>query len=641
MKSLHLLIGALTLAAAVTFPAAQAPPGARIDCVAGCGTDPLSGPAERVQLAEPFAVTFDGFGNWYIAEYKGHRVTRVDPGGHASVIAGAPLEGMTFNQPHALAMTPDGQLYVADTMNHRLVKVELPGGRASVVAGTGERGFSGDEGPGTAATFNQLYDIAADGYLLYIADLQNRRVRLLDLNSNIITTVAGNGEAGVPADGARAVASPLVDPRAVAVDRQKRLYILERRGNAVRVVERNGTIRTLVKPDAGLNGPKHLAVDGRGRILIADTENHVIKLYAPTDGSLTVIAGSGTRGAALVRNDPLQTELNRPHGVYLHRSGAIYISDSENNRVLRLTGWDRPARSPATDLSGAIDLHAHADPDVSPRPVDILALAKAAQAAGMRGLLLKSHGTPTAAHAWFVRQAVPNLEIFGGLALNRAAGGLNAAAVEATASMKGGLGRVVWLPTFDAANHVKTFGEDRPAIPLIENGRIVEDARAVLKTIAARDLTLATGHSSAEETLLVLAEAKRLGVRRMLVTHAMMDPVRMTIPQQREAAALGAVIEHAYQNTIQGPDAAVAAMRKWRRVTAKEFADAIRAVGATHCVLSSDLGQVGNPPHLDGLRAFIAALRKEGISASDLALMTRTNPARVLGLSAPASSRTP
>ena len=106
----------------------------------------------------------------------------------------------------------------------------------------------------------------------------------------------------------------------------------------------------------------------------------------------------------------------------------------------------------------------------------------------------------------------------------------------------------------------------------------------------------------------------------------------MTVAQQREAASMGAFIEHAYQNTLQGSGAAIESMRKWRPTTPKEFADAIRAVGAARCVLSSDLGQIGNPPHVEGLRAFVAALREQGISNDDLGLMTRTNPATVLGL---------
>jgi sugar lactone lactonase YvrE len=620
-------MSALALGAAIAVSSSAAQPvrgGGRIECVAGCGTEPLPGPAERVQLMEPFAVTFDRAGNWYIAEYKGHRIIRVDASGRAEAVAGAPVTELTFNQPHALAITSDQRIYVADTMNHRLVRLEPEDKRAFIVAGSTERGFAGDGGTADRALFNQLYDIVVHQNILYICDLQNRRVRALDLRTNIINTIAGNGETGVPLDGAPARSSPLVDPRALAVDRDGRIYILERRGNALRVVERDGSIRTLVKPDAGLNGPKNLNVDAAGNVLVVDTENHVVRRYSPRDGGLTVIAGSGTRGGRLVPDDPLKTELNRPHGVYVHPSGALYISDSENNRVLRLTA--------PNDLAGVIDLHAHADPDVSPRPIDIVELARQAKAAGMRGLLIKSHHTPTAAHAWFTRQAVPHIEVIGGVALNRSAGGLNPAAVEALANVKGGFGRVVWLPTFDAANHVRTFGEKRASIALTSNGRLVPAVLEVLKTIAARNLALATGHSSAEETLLVLRDAKRLGVQRIVVTHAMMDPIAMTVAQQKAAVAAGAFIEHAYQNTIQGPDARLESMRKWRRVTAKEFADAIRAVGAEHCVLSSDLGQVGNPGHLDGLRAFIAALRNEGINDSDLALMTRTNPARYLGI---------
>lgn len=332
---------AAALALVVVSPTAQPARSARIECVAGCGTDPMPGSATRVQLMEPFAVAFDRAGNWYIAEYRGHRITRVDKAGRASIVAGAPVTELTFNQPHALAITRDQRIYVADTMNHRLVRLDPRGLRATVVAGTGERGFGGDGGAANRATFAQLYDVAAHGDRLYIVDLQNRRVRALDLKTNVITTIAGNGESAIPVDGARALSSPLVDPRAIAVDREGRIYILERRGNALRAVERDGSIRTLLTPESGLNGPKHLAVDARGNVLIADTENHVIRRYSPRDGSLTVIAGSGARGGALVADDPLRTELNRPHGVYVHRSGALYISDSENNRVLRLTGWDR------------------------------------------------------------------------------------------------------------------------------------------------------------------------------------------------------------------------------------------------------------------------------------------------------------
>jgi len=187
-------------------------------------------------------------------------------------------------------------------------------------------------------------DINRGGDKLYITDLGNRRVRLLDLKSGVVTTISGNGQSGVPTDGADAAQSPLVDPRATAVDSKGNVYILERRGNALRVVDKTGKIRTVIAPGTiagsrapGLNGPKHLCVDLQDNVIIADTENHLIQKYNPIGGAVEVIAGSGEKGDRLVTGDPLKTQLNRPHGVFVHPSGALYISDSYNNRVLKLS----------------------------------------------------------------------------------------------------------------------------------------------------------------------------------------------------------------------------------------------------------------------------------------------------------------
>jgi NHL repeat len=164
--------------------------------------------------------------------------------------------------------------------------------------------------------------------------------------------VAGNGERGIPNDGAPALTSPLVDPRAVTVDRQGNVYVLERSGNALRVVIRGGPIQTLVgtgekgaSGDGGnarqatLNGPKHLCVDRDGGIIIADTENHVIRKFTPADGKIIRIAGSGKRGTGGTRDlggSALELELNQPHGVYVHANGDLYISDSTNHRILKI-----------------------------------------------------------------------------------------------------------------------------------------------------------------------------------------------------------------------------------------------------------------------------------------------------------------
>jgi sugar lactone lactonase YvrE len=307
--------------------------------------------AAEVDLQEPFAVAFGRNGDWYVCEYKAHRITRVGRDGKTSVVAGTgeagdsgdsgPAREVRLRNPHEIVIARDGAMYIADTFNHRIRRLDLTSGTITPLAGTGQKGFSGDGGPAVKAEFNQAYGIALapSGSRLYVCDTGNRRVRAIDLKTGIITTVAGNGASGVPSDGAQAAESPLVDPRAVAVGRRGELFILERRGNALRVVQPDGAIRTLLAPgdvNPPLNGPKHLAVDRQGNVLIVDTETHTIRKYAAKDRTVSTILGAGAPGAKLSTRNPLETELRRPHGVAEHSSGDLFISDSENNRVLRL-----------------------------------------------------------------------------------------------------------------------------------------------------------------------------------------------------------------------------------------------------------------------------------------------------------------
>jgi hypothetical protein len=273
-------------------------------------------------------------------------------------------------------------------------------------------------------------------------------------------------------------------------------------------------------------------------------------------------------------------------------------------------------------LSGVIDIHVHADPDSVPRSIDAIDLARLAKERGMRGMVLKSHYEPTASLAYVVSKVVPGIALFGGIDLNRSVGGVNPAAIERMVLVKGKLGRVVWMPTFDAENQVRFSRENRPFVSVSKNGALLPEAKEVIALAAKHGLMLETGHSSAAEGLMIIREAKRAGVKNVVVTHAMLAPVHMTIPQMQEAAAAGAWLEFVY-NALIGPN---------KEFTFDDYAKAIRAVGVEHCILSSDLGQAGNPLHPDGLAAFFAGLKSAGFQPAEIDRMSKDNPAKALGL---------
>jgi sugar lactone lactonase YvrE len=356
------MIVMLALACQATAGAAEEPgQSGRLVLVAGGGTGGDGSPADRAALIAPFGVAFDSEGTLDFVELTGNRVRKVGPDGLVTTLAGTGRKGdggddgpatqAELNGPHSLAVARNGDVLVADTWNNRVRTIDTRTGRITNVAGTGRKGFSGDGGPATRADFGGIYCIALDeaGPALFLADLDNRRIRRVDLTTGIVSTVAGNGKKGVPVDGDDARSSPLVDPRAVAPDGRGNLYILERGGHALRVVDRSGKIRTVAgtgqpgdSGDGGdarharLNGPKHLCVDARGNVLIADTENHRIRLYRPEDGTIRTVAGNGRRGTKGLGGPPGDAELNQPHGVTIGPKGILYISDSSNNRILKI-----------------------------------------------------------------------------------------------------------------------------------------------------------------------------------------------------------------------------------------------------------------------------------------------------------------
>jgi DNA-binding beta-propeller fold protein YncE len=326
----------------------------KIVLFAGGGGASLPAPAREAALREPFGTGFDQKGNaWIVEMVSGNRLLKLSSDGILKHVAGRTEAGFSgddgpgleaqFNGPHNLAVLSSGRILVGDTWNGRVREVDEAGGRV--------RSLPGFEVPVARAKAAGPYCITADeaGAKLYIADLT--QVWELELQSGVLRRIAGNGKKGVPQDGSVAVEAPLADPRAVAPDRLGNVYILERGGNALRVVGKDGRIRTVVNAsgkvgnhgdggpavDAALNGPKHLCVDRDNTVLIADAENNLVRRYLPETGRLERVAGTGKKGAAGVGGPPEACELARPHGVTVHPvTGELYITDSYNNRVLRI-----------------------------------------------------------------------------------------------------------------------------------------------------------------------------------------------------------------------------------------------------------------------------------------------------------------
>ncbi|HVW72697.1 MAG TPA: DUF6282 family protein [Rhizomicrobium sp.] len=281
------------------------------------------------------------------------------------------------------------------------------------------------------------------------------------------------------------------------------------------------------------------------------------------------------------------------------------------------------AQDGAVSLKGAIDIHVHQDPDSAPRVIDADDVARQAKAAGMRAVVFKNHWEDTASLAYMVRKMVPGFEAFGGITQDIAVGGINPEAVKHMADMKGGYGRIVWLPTFDAQNQVKDKG---PEVKVSENGRLLPSVLKLLDYVASRkQLALETGHISAQEALLVIKEAKARGIAHIVCTHGMTGPTNLSVPQAQEAARMGAYIEMVYGAVLDSKG----------KITLQQYADWIKAVGPSHIILATDLGGARAYPRplpTAGMLEYMQGLHKLGIPVADINLMAKTNPAIILGL---------
>jgi len=274
-------------------------------------------------------------------------------------------------------------------------------------------------------------------------------------------------------------------------------------------------------------------------------------------------------------------------------------------------------------LAGAIDLHAHHGPDSYPRQWDAFEVAEIAASRGMRAIVIKNHWTETAGLAYLIRKyGAQGIEVFGSLTLDTPVGGVNPQAVRYFVDVTGGYGRVVWMPTHDSEHEVAVLEQNRPFVRVSENGKLLPETLEVLSLIAEHDLTLATGHVTPAEALMILEEARRLGIERMIVTHPLLGEqyTNMSDDELEAAVNLGGVIE-------------ITANALYRAGPARERAVAvIRALGPENVFIGSDSGLTGTPNLADALVMAARALREAGFSEPELELMFKRNPARLLGL---------
>ena len=341
------------------FDGANLPNGI-IATVAGNGTVGFSGDggaATNSHLSTPSAVAVDGFGNLFIADTSNQRVRRVDVNGHITTVAGNGGNGYLGNGgaatnaslyfPSGVAVDADGNLFIADSLNQRIRRVDTNGFITSV-AGNGSAGYAGDGGAATNASLNYPSGVAVDASCnLFIADMDNQCIRKVDV-TGLITTVAGNGTNSYSGDGGAATNATLNSPAGVAVDARGNLFIADTDNNRIRRVDADGLITTVAgtgytgwfgdggaATNATLYYPKGVAVDGSGNLLIADTCNQRIR-RVDTNGIIATMAGDGTNAWSGDGGLATAGALSYPYGVAADAQGNFYIADRGNNRVRRV-----------------------------------------------------------------------------------------------------------------------------------------------------------------------------------------------------------------------------------------------------------------------------------------------------------------
>lgn len=311
-----------------------------ISTAAGTGTGGFTGdggPAVSAQLATPIDVSADAAGNVFIADQGNYRIRRVDPARVIDSMAGMSDDGgramaAQLFFPNSIAADAAGNVYIADTDIHRIRKI-TPDGTDMIVAGNGTGGFSGDGGSAASAQLHYPAGVTVDSTgNLFIADTANQRIRKVT-PGGIITTVAGTGGGG-GGDGGPAVAAQIIDPGGVAVDGMGNLFIAETGASRIRKVDASGVIRTIAGDQLAF--PAAVAADAGGNVYIADSVNNQIRLITRA-GIIKTIAGNGKSGFAGDGGPATEGEISYPQAISLDNAGNLYIADTGNQRIRKVT----------------------------------------------------------------------------------------------------------------------------------------------------------------------------------------------------------------------------------------------------------------------------------------------------------------
>jgi uncharacterized protein (TIGR03437 family) len=352
-----------------------------ISTVAGTGLLPFTtegGAATSTTLAAN-AVAADSTGNFYIADTVSNRVYKVGTGGTLTVFAGngtlsfagdgGPATRASLFNPFGLAADTAGNVYIADALNNRVRRVNASG-TISTFAGTGGFSFSGDGGQAASAGVASPSGLAVDSSgNLYIADFGNNRVRKVN-TAGVISTYAGGAPVpGFSGDGGKAVGAGLFGPGGLAIDAVGNLYIADIANNRIRKVDAAGNISTVAgngtKGFSGDGGPATsamlnlfsvhvgLAVDGAGNLYIPDVANHRVR-KVDSSGTITTVVGTGIASFSGDNGPPASAGLNNPNDVSFDGSGNLYIADTTNNRVRKVTGVGAAA-PPAISSNGVVN----------------------------------------------------------------------------------------------------------------------------------------------------------------------------------------------------------------------------------------------------------------------------------------------